>query len=128
MCHPAALLQFGLFLDQPLRVLGREIVIRISKQRFGRGYEFGVVVTLAESGTARRRGHGVNVRIIEKPWVRMVIKNRNLLDLREKTFINLLNVRAGNGRAWPKAIPPSIRKQQTDRTRSILMKRCPQIA
>jgi hypothetical protein len=76
-------------------VLGREIVIRIAKQRFGRGYEFGIAVTFAQSGTAWRRGHRVNIGVIVKAGVRVVIKDWDLLDLWEKTIVNLLNVWAG---------------------------------
>jgi hypothetical protein len=76
-------------------VLGREIVVGVAEERFRGGDQFRVGFALAQGGTTRRCGHGVHVRIIEKPWVRMVIENRNLLDLREKTFINLPNVGAG---------------------------------
>ncbi len=95
-CAGELLLQFGLLVEQPFRVLGREIGVGIAKQRLGRDGKFRVVVARAQRfAGVGRRGHGVDVRIVGEARVRVMIERRNLFDLRQQALVDLLHVRAG---------------------------------
>ena len=97
-CARELLLDFILLVQQPLGMFGRKIVIRISKKRFGCRGQFGIIIAGAQGLTGiRRRGHGVNVWIIRIPGVSVVIECGDLLDLRQKTLIDLLHIRPGKG-------------------------------
>ncbi len=58
------LLQLRFLADQPLGVLGRQVAIGIVEQRLGCCHQFGIRVPLAQGRAARRRRHGIHVRII----------------------------------------------------------------
>ncbi len=90
------LLQFGLLVEQPFRVLGRKIGVGISEQSLGSGGEFRIVVARAQRfAGVGRRGHGVDVGIVGEAGMRVVIERRNLFDLRQQALVDLLDVRPG---------------------------------
>ena len=89
-------LEFGLFVEEPLGVLRREIGVGISEQCLGGDGEFRIVVAGAHRfAGVGRRGHGVDVGIVGVSGMRMVIEGGNLFDLRQQALVDLLNVGAG---------------------------------
>src|SRR5208337_4944059 len=83
-------------------MLRREIRIGISEESFGRGNQLRIVIACAQRfAEVGRSGHGVDVGIIRKPWVRVMVEGGNLLDLRQQTLVDLLHIgtrkRAGLG-------------------------------
>jgi len=73
-------------------MLGREVLVRIAKQRLCSGDEFGVRVALPKRGASRGRRHRVDVGIVREPGMRMMVEHRNLFDLRQQPLVDLLNV------------------------------------
>src|SRR5712672_1476644 len=63
-----------LFVDQPLRVLRLEIIVRIGKKRFGGGNEFGIAVAQAEDRSfVGRRGLRVHIGIVWESGVGVIV-------------------------------------------------------
>ena len=87
------LLQLGFLLHQPFRVLRREVIIRIAKQRLGGGDQFGIGVTRSQGRAARRRSHGIHIGIVRKPGMSVMIEDGNLFDLRQQALVNLRHIR-----------------------------------
>src|SRR5258708_5174838 len=63
-----------LFVDQPLRMLGLEIVIGIGEERFGSSNEFGIGVAQAEDGSfVGRSGLRVHIGIVGESGVGVIV-------------------------------------------------------
>src|SRR5207245_3256815 len=90
-------LELCLFLNQPVGMLRREIIIGISEQCFCGSHEFGIRIAFAERRTSRRRSHGVHIRIVKESRMGVMIEDWNLFNLRQNTLINLLYVCARQG-------------------------------
>src|SRR5579859_3604984 len=72
-----------------------EIIVRITEERFGRGNKFRVRIAQPQDGALIGwRGHGIHVGIVRKSGVRMIVVERDLIDLLQKPFINLRHVGA----------------------------------
>src|SRR5712671_4411937 len=66
-----------LFVDQPLGVLGLEIIVGIGKERFGGGDEFGIGVAQTEDGSfVGRRGLRVHIGIVGESGVGVIVVDR----------------------------------------------------
>jgi hypothetical protein len=87
---------------QPLGVLGLEVVVGITEQRFGRGDEFGIVVAQAQDAALiRRSGHGVYIGVIGKARMGMVVIERYDVNFAKQVLIELLHVDGGIGAGLP---------------------------
>ena len=87
-----------LLVNEPLRMLGLEVVIGITEERLGRGYEFGIVVAQTNDGTLiGGSGLRIHVRIAGKSGMRMIVVDGNAIDLREQVLVSFLDVAAGEG-------------------------------
>ncbi len=80
-----------LLFDEPLRMLGPEIIIGIAEERFCRGDKFRIRIAQAHHGAfVRWRSHGVHVGIIRERRVRVIVVDGDAIDLLQQAVVNLL--------------------------------------
>src|ERR1700675_3639117 len=83
-------------LDEPLGVLGLEIVIGVAEKRFCGGNKFRIGIAKAQDRAfLGRRSQGVHVGIIWKCCVRVIVVEGDAIDLLQQAVVDFLQVSAG---------------------------------
>src|SRR6266404_808033 len=72
-------------------MVSREVSVGILEERFGCGHQLRVRIALPQRRTSWRGGHRVDIGIVREAGMRMMIEDRNLLNLRQEAAVDLLH-------------------------------------